>query len=211
MTAPQKTVKLIEKIYSGDDRELWGYNLFNQHTLAIPQIYSIDVSQRTILLEDLNDAYIQGFHFNENSDNGLFIRDNYKSLINAAAKLHSTFWENRDVFGQTGLDWRHESGENLLAHISGMEKDFHKYRKKEEAGKIPKIWEIFENTIEFEKLEYFQIAIKLLKQEYGEVLNARFNTGKNITVIHGDMHPGNTFMPKSSDGSISLLICKRYE
>lgn len=205
VTAPQKTIRLIEKIYSSEDKELFGYNLFNQYSLAVPQMYHINIPQRTILMEDLNNAYIQGFHFNENSDNGLFIRENYEALIRAAAKLHSIFWENGDVFGQTGLDWRHESGRNLIAHISGMEKDFRRYKKEEEASKIPKKWEVFENTIELEKLEYFPMATKLLKQKYGELLNSRFNTGKNITVIHGDMHPGNAFVSKYDDRSVKFI------
>ena len=79
-----------------------------------------------------------------------------------------------------------------------MEKDFKKYRKNEETGKNPEVWEgefdgtpfRFENHITSEQLDYFINAIERLKNEYWEVVEARFHTGKNITVIHGDMHPG---------------------
>jgi len=203
--SPQKEIKLIEKVYNGEDRELFGYNLFHHNTAMIPQIYSIDTSLKTILMEDLNDDYIQGFHFNESGDFGVVVRKNYIALVKAAAKLHATFWENESAFGQAGLDWRHESEENVLAHISGMEKDFLRYRKKEEAGKIPRVWEVFENTLALEKLDYFPTAIRLLKEKYKNVVRERFHTGKNITVIHGDLHPGNTFITKTKDRSVKLI------
>lgn len=54
VTTPQKEIKLIEKIYSGEDSELFGYKLFSEYTLYIPQIYLIDISQKIVLMEDLN-------------------------------------------------------------------------------------------------------------------------------------------------------------
>lgn len=202
---PQKEIKLLERVYSGDDKELFGYGLFRRHALFLPHIYHIDVPLRTILMEDLNDNYIQGFHFDENNESGTVIRENYRAFLQTTAKLHSVFWENGSAFEQTGLDWRHESEENLLAHIYGMEKDYLKYRNKEETGEIPKVWEVFENTIEIKKLDCFQDAIQLLKQRYVNLLNTRFHTGKNITIIHGDLHPGNTFLSKSNDRSVKFI------
>lgn len=44
-----------------------------------------------------------------------------------------------------------------------------------------------------------------MKQNYTELLNTRFNASKNITVIHGDLHPGNTFISRSDDRSIKFI------
>lgn len=52
------------------------------------------------------------------------------------------------VFWKIGLDWILKSKENILSHISCIEKDYKKHRKNEEAGKIPKILMNFENNIE---------------------------------------------------------------
>ena len=204
VTAPKKEIRLVEKVYCSDDKELFGYNLFSQYTLAIPQIYYIDFDKRILLMEDLSDS-IQGFHFDENNESGEIFRKNYNTLLAEIAKLHAAFWENEDVFREIGLDWRHETKENLLAHINGMEKDFLKYRRNEEAGKIPKMWNGLNNTIDANRLDYFQDAIKFLRQEYVRLLDERFHTGKNITIIHGDLHPGNIFLSKSTQPLIKII------
>ena len=115
------------------------------------------------------------------------------SILRAAAQWHAAFWGNRGAFGAIGLDWRLSSKQNLLAHIGAMEEDFKKYRKNEEAGKIPKTWEyeghVFENHITPELLDRFADAIKRLKAAYGKLLDSRFYAGNNITVIHGNMQP----------------------
>lgn len=204
VVSPQKEIKLIEKIYSGDDKELFGYSFYSRHTAAIPLTYYIDFQKRIILMEDLSN-YIQGFHFDEDNEYGNKIRENYYSLLNATAKLNTTFWENENAFSQIGLDWRHKNKENLLVHINGMEKDFLKYRRDEESGKIPKVWDVHKNTINTEKLNLFQDAIRILKQEYINYIDTRFHSGKNITIIHGDLHPGNLFLSKSNLKTVKFI------
>lgn len=66
VTTTQKEIKLVEKVFHSDDKELYGYNLLSQYTLAIPQIYCLDFEKKIILVEDCSD-YIQGFHFDEDS------------------------------------------------------------------------------------------------------------------------------------------------
>lgn len=93
-----------------------------------------------------------------------------------------------------------------------MEKDFKKYKKNEEAGKIPKVWEgdfagtsfKFENNLDITKLDYFSEAIERMKSEYVKLVDSRFHTGKNITVIHGDMSPSVVHVPKSVVGTIKF-------
>jgi transcriptional regulator with XRE-family HTH domain len=205
VSTPQKEFHLLERVYSGDDSELKAYQLFSQRTSSIPHIYHIDIPGRTLLMEDLNDDYIQGFHYDENSEKGGFIRENYRGLMETAEKWHADFWEDGSVFERIGLSWRHESPENLMAHLSGMEKDFAVYRAKEENKEIPRKWECFENTLDYSKLDYFQDAIQSLKQTYADLLSTRFHSGKNITVVHGDLHPGNIFIAKSPDREVKLI------
>jgi transcriptional regulator with XRE-family HTH domain len=205
ISASQKELNLIEKIYDGNDSELYRINLIKEYTRAIPQIYHIDVEKKIVLMDDLTKDYIQGYDFDENNENGEIIRQNYKAILSATAKVHTTFWENYESFEKIGLDWRLESKENILSHISCMEKDYEKYRKKEEEGKIPKVWMNLENNIESMKLDYFQDAIQYLREEYPKLINTRFHSGKNITIIHGDLHPGQTFMSKTSDRTVKFF------
>jgi transcriptional regulator with XRE-family HTH domain len=205
ISSSQKELKLLEKIYGRNDSELYKLNFIKEYTMAIPRIYHIDLDKKIVLMDDLTDDYIQGYDFNENNENGEIIRQNYNAILSATAKLHTVFWENVESFDKIGLDWRLESKENILAHISCMEKDYKKYRKNEEAGKIPKVWMNFENDINTKKLDYFQDAIQYLKEEYPKLIDARYNTGKNITIIHGDLHPGQTLMSKTNDRTIKFV------
>ncbi|MDF2543381.1 MAG: transcriptional regulator [Herbinix sp.] len=205
ISASQKTLKLFEKIYNKNDAELYRLNFIKDFTKAIPRIYHIDLDKKVVLIDDLTEHYIQGYDFNENNENGEIIRQNYNAILSAAAKLHAGFWEDSESFEKIGLDWRLESKENILAHISCMEKDYIKYRKSEETGKIPKVWMNFENNIDTIKLDCFQNAIQYLREEYPKLIEERFHLGKNITIIHGDLHPGQTFVSKTEDRTIKFV------
>jgi len=205
VTTPQGEIRLIEKIFPSQDKELHIYSILSAYVLTIPQIYHLDLERGILLMEDLNVDYIQGNHFDENNDSGTFIRDNYSVLLHAMANFHAVFWENHNVFEQITLDRRLENRENLLSHINGMEKDYKKYRANEVSGKIPKVWNIFENHIDLDKLDYFHTAINILREKYVELIDKRFHAGKNITVIHGDLHPGNTFISKTFDRSVKFI------
>ncbi len=204
VTAPQMNIKLIEKIYHNFDSELSGYKLFNEYTSITPQVYYLDMDKNILLLEDLNEN-IQGFHFDEDNAQGILYRNNYAALMHETAKMHASFWENQQAFSRLGLDWRHQTKENLLMHINGMEKDFLKYRKNEEAGEIPKHWNGLTNTITSHQLDYFESAITVLKETYPQLLEERFSMGKGITIIHGDLHPGNTFLLASSHSTFKFI------
>jgi thiamine kinase-like enzyme len=205
ISSPEGELKIIEKIFSNNDQELYRFGLIKQYSSIIPKIYQIDVEKRILLIEDLNTSYFQGFHFNEDNEYGKIFKKNHSTILSAIAKFHSVFWDNYDVFGKVGLDKRLESKENLTAYIGNMEKDFKKYQKNEKDGKIPKTWNSLENKIDLKKLDYFQNAIEILHQEYFKIVDTRFHAGKNITVIHGDLHPGNIFMSKSKNRDIKII------
>lgn len=199
---PQTELKLVEEI--GNDHKVRWYDIFSPHTSVVPTAYFISAERKVLLTEDLSENYIHGDYYNDDNENGKFIRENYKPILKAVAAFHSDFWEDAGVFEKIGLDWRLQTKENMLAYISGLEKDFKKYKKNEEAGKFSKGGDTFsnnfddyKNNIEKYQLDYFQKAIEYLKEEYTKLIDSRFDTGKNITVV-GKLHPGNTFVPKSS-------------
>ena len=203
---------MTEKKYGRNDMELHRYEFVRPYIKNIPQVFKVDYENKTALIEDLNEDYISGCHYDEKNDDGVCIRNHYEAIMQAVAQWHIAFWENQKAFGQTGLEWRFETKENLLSHISMLEKDFKKYKKNEETGKIPKAWEgnfngtpfRFENNLDIAKLDYFFDALERMKSEYIKLVDSRFHTGENITIIHGDMNPSAVHVPKSADGIIKF-------
>ena len=51
----------------------------------------------------------------------------------------------------------------------------------------------------------FRQALSFFRVELPKQLQTRFHTGKNITVIHGDLHPGNLLLPKAGGGPAVLV------
>lgn len=93
VTTPQAEIKLIERIYAPFCSELYNYNLINEsavhilYAAYIPRIFYIDIKKGILLIEDLSDDCVQGNHFNDNGEDGEFIRENINALLLAAAKF----------------------------------------------------------------------------------------------------------------------------
>ncbi|MDR2525354.1 MAG: helix-turn-helix domain-containing protein [Oscillospiraceae bacterium] len=135
--------------------------------------------------------------FDETGEDGDFIRDNIPRIVTALADRHAAAWGNADMLKRAGFQWQHQSEENLLAHISAMERDYKQYRADEEAGKIPAVWICeefggarFENHLDVSKLDFYETAFVKLREHYPVLYRERFQASKNITLIHGDFHPG---------------------
>ena len=204
---PQIELKLAEVIFA-DENRFNAYNLFNKKTRVIPAIYLIDEQRKILLREDYNFGYFKGSDvmnivagWDKNHKNGKIYYDNLKSVLKSAAEFHSVFWENTEVLDKIGIDWRLQTKENILAHISSMEKDFKKYRKNYKPGAT---WEHHTDNIEEYQLDYFNRATEYLKIEYVKYIDERFNAGKNITVINGELEPIQTYMSTSADRTVKI-------
>ena len=204
---PQIELKLAEVIFK-DESRFDAYNLFNKKFLAIPKIYLIDEQRKILLREDFNFGYFKGSDvmnivagWDKNHENGKIYYDNLKSVLKSAAEFHSAFWGNTEVLSKIGLDGRLETKESILAHISRQEKEFRKYRKNYTPGAT---WEHHTDNIEDEQLDYFDKAIDYLKREYVKYIDERFDAGKNITVINGELEPIQTYMSTSADRTVKI-------
>ena len=193
VSAAQKQWNLTEKQYKQNNRELLAYRLTRHRIREIPQIYLLDAEGKIALTQDLHADCIACFDYDSENDAGDAIRANLPALLQAAASWHGAFWADFDAFGQIGLDWRLESPEALAAHISGMERDYRQYREKEEAGKIPRVWNGMENHSTPEMWGHYDAALQFLRSESAAWLT-RMHGGQGVTVIHGDMHPGAAFL-----------------
>jgi transcriptional regulator with XRE-family HTH domain/tetrahydromethanopterin S-methyltransferase subunit G len=210
LSSDKHELKLLETIYYKSSRKA---NLFNSYALlyelgvdVLRPLYRIDHNKAAILTEDVGEACLNMHDYNEDTSDGAIIRQNYNPIFRSVAKWHGTMWDNHEAFGKVGLPWHFESKENMLVWINGaMEKPYRKYRKAEESGKIPKVvsknW--FNNITEKE-LDYYEEALEFLKKEYVKLVEERFNAGKNITIIHGDLHPGRLRMFKSLDRDVLI-------
>jgi transcriptional regulator with XRE-family HTH domain/aminoglycoside/choline kinase family phosphotransferase len=179
VTTDSKAYSFIEKVLFSNKRELHNINLLKGYTLPIPQVYHLDIDKGISLTEGLSIGFIQGFDFDEQTENGKFIRANYISYLEAAADFHSAFWEDETLFEKVGLPWHLD---NFQIHIKGVEKDYIKYKEE------------FKDKINPSDMQCLDNALSYLKDSYINIINNRFHTGKNITLIHGDLHPGNTFI-----------------
>ena len=204
---PQIELKLAEVIFK-DESGFNAYTLFNKKTWAVPTIYLIDEQRKILLREDFTFGYFKGSDvmniaagWNKNHENGNIYYSNLKSVLKSAAEFHSVFWENTGVLDKIGIDWRLQTKENLAAHISGMEKDFKKFRKNYKPGAV---WEHHTDNIEDYQLDYFDKAIEYLKEEYMKYIDERFDAGKNITVINGELEPIQTYMVTSADRTVKI-------
>ena len=204
---PQIELKLAEVIFK-DESRFNAYNLFNKKTWVIPAIYLIDEQRKILLREDFNFGYFRGSDvmnivagWDKNHENGKIYYDNLRSVVKSAAEFHSVFWENTEVLNKIGVDWRLETKESIFAHISRQEKDFRKYRKNYKPGAK---WEHHTDNIEDYQLDYFDKAIDYLKREYIKYIDERFDAGKNITVINGELEPIQTYMSTSAGRAVKI-------
>ncbi|MCL2301439.1 MAG: aminoglycoside phosphotransferase family protein [Firmicutes bacterium] len=104
-------------------------------------------------------------------------------MVDMAADLHAAFWDNYEAFGEVGLPWRLDNAKNLERHCKAMEKGIKPY-----CGAHGMDTGVFRQA-----LAYFRAKMPGL-------LHERLHAGKNSTVIHGDLHPGNLLMPKDGGG-----------
>ncbi|GHU35926.1 hypothetical protein FACS1894105_05430 [Clostridia bacterium] len=201
------TLKIISKTFDVSVNTLLG-----QPHVEKPVINPLLTRTIPELTDPNGNDYISGNRYDEDSVQGNIVRTAYHAILRAAAHWHGAFWENTEAIEQTGLDWRHKTKENLASHISAMEYDYKKYKRDEESGKIPKVFEgecdgnsfRFENRPDMQKPEYYAEAIDRLKIEYAGLLESRFESGKNVTVIHGDMHPGTAYISKSGHSFVKF-------
>lgn len=159
-------------------REFHNYTLFHQHGIACPQVLQYDAESGILTLEDV--------HATHRSCE--ISSADFSAVMQAVADLHSMFWDNYAVFGQVGLPWEYDNKENFVLHCKAIMKMSKQYSK---AHKI--------------KNERFLPALQWFCNAMPAVLADRHWTGKNISVIHGDLHPGNVMLPVAAQGQVLFV------
>ncbi len=185
--AGSKVFHLIEKVSSG--RELDNAAFLLSRSLPVPRIYYMDRDRSILLTEDVHIGSIQGGEFDENTENGGYIRLGYLSFMEAAAQFHSAFWEDGQAFQKLGLPWH---ATHYREHVQGLEKEFAAYKKQQES------WQAVSG------LKCLEKSLELLANRDIHAVNQRFLTGKDMTLIHGDLHPGNMFI-STEDRSVRMI------
>ena len=137
---------------------------------GIPTPEVLSYEAGVLSLEDLRDTHI--------SDWGQAGR-----MIDMAADLHAAFWDRCEAFGEIGLPWRLENAKNFERHCKAMGKGIKPYCKAHGMNGA-----------------VFRRALAYFREEMPRLLDERFHTGENITIVHGDLHPGNVLLPKGDTG-----------
>ena len=101
-------------------------------------------------------------------------------IVDLAADLHAAFWDNYDAFGEIGLPWRLDNPKNFAQHCKSLEKGIRPYCKSHNMDG-----------------EVFRQALGYFRTQMPRYMEHRFHAGKQITVLHGDLHPGNVMLTES--------------
>ncbi len=174
--------KMIEKVLVHGDHELYRLALLNRLGVSIPKVYMIDFESKAMLLEDLNEEYISGSVFDEEHPHGEIYRRHINDVLSVVAELHLKCWDNGGIFREVGLPWHLD---HFFAHMQSVERDYGVFRK------------AYWNKMDEGYFAAYEQALDFLNSRYPDIIENRFHKGKNITVIHGDFHPGNTFLSKN--------------
>lgn len=193
VSAGGKTYKLIEKIVSGDLTELHRYELLRDYGINTAMVYSTDTDKKILLTEDLSGCYISGREFDERTDDGYAFRNSYGDITRAAARFHTVFWDNYDMFGRMGLPWHLESVDHYNIHNDGVRQDLYKFIV------------MFPDRLNAAEFGCFENALFCLREKMPRIIEERFHAGRNITVIHGDLHPGNTFVSREVKDNVKFV------
>ena len=176
-------INLIEKVLFGNDIELHRYSLFNEYGVSIPKVYDINFEKKSLLIESLNENYTAGFDFEK-------VNPNIEMILKTIANTHLIFWDNYEAFGKIGVPWHTDNPNNVKIHLAALENDYNHYK---------------ENTIlSSDYIDYYEYALQNLPAEYKRMLETRIHVGNNITVLHGDLHPGHVFTAKDN-GDIKFI------
>ena len=175
-TADEK-INLLEKVLFGNDIELHRFLLFSEYNVSIPKVYDINFEKKSLLIESLSENYTAGFDFEK-------VNPNIEIILKTIANMHLTFWDNYEAFGKIGVPWHTDNPNNVKIHLTALENDYKHYK---------------ENTIlSSDYIDCYEYALEDLPSEYKRMLETRIHVGKNITVLHGDLHPGHVFTAKDN-------------
>ena len=147
------------------------YDLFARAGIPTPAVLGYDGASGLLSLEDLRET-----HESDWARAG--------EMADMAADLHAAFWDDYDTFGEVGLPWRLDSTKNFERHCRAMEKGVRPYCK---AHKMDD--------------GVFRSALDYLRSKIPALIDKRLHAGKNITVLHGDLHPENILLPKPPGSS----------
>ncbi|MCL2106009.1 MAG: phosphotransferase [Oscillospiraceae bacterium] len=161
-----------------NEAEYRAYGLLAGAKIPVPPVLHYDAQNSTLTLEDVSDRYVSG-----NTDWGRALE-----MLDTLADMHIAFWDNYDAFGKVGLPWRLDHPKNFAQHCKAMEKGIKPYCK---AHKMDD--------------KAFRQALNCFRTEMPKLLESRFHAGKNITVLHGDAHPGNILLPKEPQNQTMLV------
>ncbi len=188
-----RTFRLIEKCFTDDITELLRYELLRDRGVETVGVYLIDTDDRRLVIEGLSETGICGNAFEELTADGDAYRASLGEVVRAASRFHAAFWDNYDAFGRVGLPWPLESADNYNEHLAGMKRDLCRFT------------ELFPGKLTDDELDCFESAFVYLGDNMPRVIENRFNAGKSITVIHGDLHPGNTFVLRGGNGEVRFI------
>ena len=146
--------------------EARAYAIFNGAGAPVPAVQDFDAAEGVLVLDDLSEAC------------RAFRDGDAAYAVDALAELHLLFWDNYDVFGEVGVPWRLDTEKNLDRHCKAMAEHLRFYLKKHKD----------------EPAEVYERAHRYFIENMRRAVKERLHMGLDITVLHGDCHPGNVLI-----------------
>lgn len=188
----KRVIHLIEKKFKSQSNEPYMYELLQEYGINIPNVYHINDS-RYILIEDISYHYESLGDWDE--DGKEYLRDSYTYVVESLAVFHSTFWESKTIFQKIDLPWFLKNYNNYYAHLEYLRRDLDNF-------KLSKIGEEYMQYFDFE------LAYDFMQNKYNNLLKTRFQHGRSITMIHGDLNASNVWVLKKSPNAINSFNVK---
>lgn len=187
----KRMIHLIEKKFISQSNEPYMYELLQEYGINITNVYHNN--SRYILIEDISYHYESLGDWDE--DEKEYLRDSYPHVVESLAVFHSTFWENKTIFQKIDLPWFLKNYNNYYAHLEYLRRDLDNF-------KLSKIGEEYMQYFDFE------LAYDFMQNKYINLLKSRFQHGRSITMVHGDLNASNVWVSKKSSNVINSVNVK---
>jgi thiamine kinase-like enzyme len=143
-------------------------------------VEATDTSTWHLLLEDLTDS-----HFIATQWPLPPTLEQCESIVRAQARLHAAWWDNPRL-GTSVASWR---------DADAFDRDLQSF-----AEQFTRFTDRFGEVMPPERRDLYRRLLDRAPR-----LLARYHSRRNLTIIHGDAHSWNCFLPRHGDGDVRLI------
>jgi thiamine kinase-like enzyme len=147
--------------------------------------FSPDTGKSHMLLADLSETHFQ-------TDWPLPpTKPHYEAVIDSLAKFHAVWWDHPQLGNSVG---KFPTSDSIDEYVQSMEKKF--------AGFV----EFLDDRLSAERRRLYERVLSTVPGVWKERIRQHYSTGKHLTLIHGDAHFWNCFLPRRLEQDKAYII-----